>query len=144
MSRRFRFVVVGCGGIGSAAAYWLARTGGSVLALEQFRLGHDQGASADHSRIIRHSYHPRTYTALTQAAYDAFGIVEEASGVRLVHKTGGLDLAQRDTAGELEVRACAESMDGRGFEYRLLAAGEVRERYPQFRVDDDVVGLYQA
>lgn len=144
MSRRFRFVVVGCGGIGSAAAYWLARAGGSVLALEQFRLGHDQGASEDHSRIIRHAYHSRTYTALTQAAYDAFGIVEEASGVQLVHKTGGLDLAQRGTEGELELRGYAESMDGRGIDYQLLAAEEVLERYPQFRTDDDIVGLFQA
>jgi sarcosine oxidase len=63
MARQFRFVVVGCGGIGSAAAYWLAREcGGEVLALEQFRLGHDQGASEDHSRIIRHAYHSRVYT----------------------------------------------------------------------------------
>src|ERR671937_1138365 len=110
MSRRFRFVVVGCGGIGSAAAYWLAQAGGSVLALDQFRLGHDQGASEDHSRIIRHAYHSPTYTALSQAAYDAFGIVEAASGVQLVHKTGGLNLAERGTEGELELRAYAESM----------------------------------
>jgi monomeric sarcosine oxidase len=143
MSPRPRFLIIGCGGIGSAAAYWLARAGGDVIALEQFRLGHDQGASEDHSRIIRHAYHSRTYTALTQAAYDAFGVVEEASGVQLVHKTGGLDLAERGTAGELELQGYAESMDGRGFDYQLLTAGEVRERYPQFRIDDDVVGLFQ-
>jgi len=54
----FEYVVVGLGGIGSAAAYWLARrAGGDVLGLEQFALGHDQGASEDHSRIIRLTYH---------------------------------------------------------------------------------------
>jgi monomeric sarcosine oxidase len=145
MPRQFRFVVVGCGGIGSAAAYWLARDcGGEVLALEQFGLGHDQGASEDHSRIIRHAYHSRVYTALTQAAYDAFEIVEKASGMQLVHKTGGLDLAERGSEGEVELRGYAESMDGRGIDYELVEAREVRERYPQFCVDDDVVGLYQA
>jgi monomeric sarcosine oxidase len=138
-------VVVGCGGIGSAAAYWLARErGGEVLALEQFRLGHDQGASEDHSRIIRHAYHSRVYTALTQAAYDAFEVVEKASGLRLVVKTGGLDLAERGSDGEVELRGFAESMDGRGIDYHLLEAKEVLERYPQFRVDEDIVGLYQA
>src|SRR4051794_3742494 len=144
MSRRFRFVVVGCGGIGSAAAYWLARAGGSVLCLEQFRLGHEEGASEDHSRIIRHAYHSATYTALTQAAYDAFAVVEEISGVRLVHKTGGVNLAERGTEGELDLRAYAESMDGRGIDYELLTARQVRARYPQFRIDDDVIGLFQA
>ena len=47
-------IVVGLGGIGSGAAYWLSRVlGDGVLGLEQFELGHDRGASADHSRIIR-------------------------------------------------------------------------------------------
>ena len=145
MPRQVRFVVVGCGGIGSAAAYWLARGGGGdVLALERFRLGHDRGASEDHSRIIRHAYHSRVYTALTQAAYDAFAVAEDAAGVRLVHRTGGLDLAERGSPGEADLRASAESMDGPGIDYELLDADEVRRRFPPFRVDDGVVGLYQA
>lgn len=143
MSRRYRFVVIGCGGIGSAAAYWLARAGGEVLALDQFPLGHDRGASEDHSRIIRHAYHSRTYAALTHAAYDAFAVVEAAGGVQLVHTTGGLNLARRDTEGALELRRYAESMDGRGIDYEILTARQVRERHPQFRVDDDIVGLFQ-
>src|SRR3712207_9211167 len=94
MRTAYEFVVVGCGGIGSAAAYHLAREAGAeVLALEQFRLGHDNGASQDHSRIIRLSYHDPTYTALTPHTYSAWGEVEEESGVQLVVKTGGLDLA---------------------------------------------------
>jgi sarcosine oxidase len=144
MPRRVRYVVVGCGGIGSAAAYWLARDGASVLALEQFTLGHGQGASEDHSRIIRHAYHSPVYTALTRAAYDAFAVAEEASGVRLVLKTGGLDLAERGTEGEQELRGYAAAMDAPGIPYELLDADEVRRRHPQFQVGDDIVGLYQA
>ena len=94
MKHAYEYIVVGCGGLGSAAAYRLAReAGGEVLALEQFRLGHDNGASQDHSRIIRLSYHDPAYTALTPHTYTAWGEVEEESGVQLVVKTGGLDLA---------------------------------------------------
>ncbi len=143
MARRCRYAVIGCGAIGSAAAYWLARTGAEVVAFEQFELGHDRGASHDHSRIIRHAYHSRTYTALTQSAYDAFAVAEEASGVRLVVKTGGLDLADRGGAEEAQLRGYASSMDGRGIDYELLDAGDIRARFPQFRVDDDTLGLYQ-
>jgi sarcosine oxidase len=40
----FEYIVVGCGGIGSAALYWLSREAGAeVLGLEQFSLGHDKG-----------------------------------------------------------------------------------------------------
>ncbi|MGQ0669987.1 MAG: FAD-dependent oxidoreductase, partial [Actinomycetota bacterium] len=56
--REFDYVVVGLGGLGSGAAYWLSRRAGAgVLGLEQFELGHERGASQDHSRIIRLSYH---------------------------------------------------------------------------------------
>ena len=53
-------VVIGLGGLGSAAACWLGRVADeagrsnpSVVGLEQYELGHDRGASHDHSRIIR-------------------------------------------------------------------------------------------
>ena len=53
-----RYAVVGGGGIGSAAAYWLSRRAGEdVVCLEQWALGHGRGASEDHSRIIRLGYH---------------------------------------------------------------------------------------
>lgn len=73
MKTAFEFIVIGCGGIGSAAAYWLARSAGrEVLAIEQFALGHDRGESQDHSRIIRLSYHDAAYTALTPHTYTAW------------------------------------------------------------------------
>lgn len=57
MKRDHDVIVVGLGAIGSAATYWLARSGARVLGLEQFELGHSNGASNDHSRIIRLSYY---------------------------------------------------------------------------------------
>lgn len=53
--RDFTYVVVGCGGIGSAALYWLSTLapGEEVLGIERFELGHVNGGSQDHSRIIR-------------------------------------------------------------------------------------------
>ena len=78
MKTAYEYIVVGCGGIGSAAAYWLAReAGGEVLGLEQFALGHDRGESQDHSRIIRLSYHAPEYTALTRHTYAAWAEVED-------------------------------------------------------------------
>ena len=42
MRQVYEVIVIGCGGIGSAAAYWLARRiGEGVLAIEQFALEHD-------------------------------------------------------------------------------------------------------
>ena len=88
MRTSYEVIVVGAGGLGSAAAYWSARrTGGDVLAIEKFQVGHDRGSSQDHSRIIRRSYHDPIYIDLATASYRAWDEVEAASGVKLVTKT---------------------------------------------------------
>jgi glycine/D-amino acid oxidase-like deaminating enzyme len=92
VSSSYEHIVLGVGGVGAAAAYWLAkRGGGDVLAIEQYRLGHDRGASEDHSRIIRHSYHTTEYTSLTRAAFDHVRDLERETGLELLRITGGLN-----------------------------------------------------
>src|SRR5215510_7040692 len=121
MKTVYEFIVVGCGGIGSAAAYWLAREAGrEVLALEQFALGHDRGESQDHSRIIRLSYHTPAYTALMPHAYAAWHEVEAESGVQLVLKTGGLDLELVPDGGPRFINHYAESMRAAGVPHEEL------------------------
>jgi sarcosine oxidase len=142
MKTAYDFIVIGCGGIGSAAAYRLAREAGAeVLALEQFRIGHDNGASQDHSRIIRLSYHDPYYTALTPHTYTAWAEVERESGVQLVVKTGGLDL---EAAGGNALASYAHGMRAVNIPFEELSADEVMYRWPQYRLDDGERALYQA
>jgi len=140
----YEYVVVGCGGVGSAAVYWLSREAGSeVLGLEQFHLGHDRGGSEDHSRIIRLSYHDPAYTALTPHTYEAWAAVEEESGIRLVVKTGGLDLESVSDEPKYLGRY-AGAMAAAGIAHEELSAAEVMECFPQFALDGSVRGVYQA
>ncbi|MEO7369827.1 MAG: FAD-dependent oxidoreductase, partial [Ilumatobacteraceae bacterium] len=89
----YDIAVIGLGGIGSATAWFATRDARSVIGLERFDLGgHYRGASHDHSRIIRHSYHTPHYVGLTRLAYDAWRDVEGAGGETCVHITGGIDL----------------------------------------------------
>src|SRR5713226_5224391 len=118
MKRAYDYIVIGCGGIGSAAGYWLSRTAGAeVLILERFQLGHDQAASDDHSKIIRLSYHAPEYTALTPHTFLAWREVEEESGIQLVLKTGGLDLAPEGAVGEAALDQYGTAMDRQGIPY---------------------------
>ena len=74
MKRDYEFIVLGLGGLGSGAAYWLSRAAGAdVLGIEQFELGHSRGESQDHSRIIRLSYHTPGYVELAKRAYEFRG-----------------------------------------------------------------------
>ncbi len=63
-----------------------------MIGFEQFELGHHNGASQDHSRIIRLSYHRPDYVRLARRAYATWAEVEAESGARVVTRTGGLDL----------------------------------------------------
>jgi sarcosine oxidase len=136
-------IVVGLGGIGSGAAYWLSeRLGDRVLGLEQFEIGHPYGASQDHSRIIRLSYHRPDYVRLARRAYATWAEVEAASGERIVTTTGGLDVAPREAAIPLEGYMAA--MDAEGVEYEHLDGREIMRRWPQWRLGDEHHGLFQA
>jgi sarcosine oxidase len=135
-------IVLGLGGIGSAAAYWLARRGARVIGLEQFELGHDRGESQDHSRIIRLSYHHAAYVRLAQAAYSSWAEVAAEAETQLVIETGGLDLYPSDAIIEREDYCSA--MDACDVPYERLDAAEAMRRYPELRIDDDVEVVFQA
>jgi monomeric sarcosine oxidase len=145
LNSTYEHIVLGVGGIGSAAAYWIARRGGTnVLALEQYRLGHENGASEDHSRIIRHSYHTAEYASLTRAAFDHVRALEAETGLGLLTVTGGLNLAPNDGGGEAEIGGYARSLAEQGHSYQVMDGTEVAARWPQWRLGAETIALYQA
>jgi sarcosine oxidase len=141
--RDFDVIVVGLGGLGSGAAYWAStRPGVRVLGLERFELGHANGASADHSRIIRLSYHRPDYVRLAKRAYESWAIVEAEADERIVTITGGLDLWPADPA--IPMADYTDSLAAEDVPFELLGATEIRARWPAWHLTEDVVGMYQA
>ncbi|MHA6616398.1 N-methyl-L-tryptophan oxidase [Pseudonocardia sp. DLS-67] len=136
----FDVAVVGMGALGSAAAYHLARKGVAVVAFEQFELGHVRGASHDTSRIIRTSYGKPAYVRLAQAAYRDWADFEAVSGERLVTVTGGLVFCPVE--GPYAAGDFASSLASAGVPYEFLAAADVRARWPQFAVPENVETVY--
>src|SRR3990172_7658928 len=143
MQREWDAIIIGLGGIGSAAAYWLStRPGLRILGLEQFEFDHVNGASRDHSRIIRLSYHRRDYVRLAKRAYTTWAEVEAASGVRIVTKTGGIDLYP--AGGATDEAHYTGSLAAEGAPSARLDPTETVRRWPQWRLPDDVAVVYQA
>ena len=141
-------IVVGCGGIGSAALYWLSKSGKSVLGIEQFKLGHRGGGSQDHSRIIRLAQHQEAYAALAPHAYEAWHEAERDSDVRIVLKTGGLvieDPEGRDPAkiGSRTIGGYVEAFEKQGVDFEHLDAAGVVARWPQFHLRGHEEAVYQ-
>ena len=143
MRSDYEYIVLGLGGIGSGAAYWLARhAGADVLGLEQYEMGHVRGGSQDHSRIIRLSYHTPGYVRLAKRAYESWGELEREAGEEVVLRTGGLDFGP--LSGAIPLGDYSSSLEAEGVEYEPLEAAEIRRRWPQLHVDDDIHGLFQA
>ncbi len=138
----FDVVVLGLGGIGSGATYWLAKRGAKVLGLEQFELNHNRGESHDHSRIIRLSYVSPPYVNLAKEAYAAWASVEKDADEQLVFKTGGLDIGP--VGGAIPLSGYADALGACDVAYELLNAKQIQTRWPAFTIGDDIHGLYQA
>ncbi len=144
MKTDYDYIVLGCGGIGSAALYWLARrAGSSVLGIEQFKLFHSNGASQDYSRIIRYYYHKDCYARLTPHTYAAWATVAEESGVQPVTKTGGVVIAYVGSPQETTVERYAESLLPLHVPFEWLDNDELAYRFPQFRPQRPVKVCYQ-
>lgn len=89
MTVAFDVIVLGVGGMGSAACHQLALRGARVLGLEQFSLVHDRGSSHGQSRIIRQAYfeHP-DYVPLLLRTYDLWHRLEQSSDLTLFQQVG--------------------------------------------------------
>lgn len=145
VARTYSHVVIGAGAVGSAAAYWLARAGAErVLVVEQFDLVNSLGSSGDHSRIIRRSYHRPEYVRLTDAMFAAWDRVEQESGLRVLTRTGGLDLAPPSPDGTDRLAVFRDAMAAGGARFEDLSTADLRARYPQWRVPDGTTALHQA
>ncbi|HEX2218589.1 MAG TPA: N-methyl-L-tryptophan oxidase, partial [Gemmatimonadales bacterium] len=97
--------------------------------------------SQDHSRIIRLSYHTPGYVELAKSAFSAWEELERDAGEQVVLRTGGLDVGSRESA--IPLSAYSDSMDAAGVSYERLDAREIMRRWPQWRLGDDMHGLFQ-
>src|SRR5437773_4955378 len=90
---QFDIIICGLGAMGSAALATIARRGQRVLGIERFVPGHDRGSSHGATRIIRLSYfeHP-SYVPLLRRAYTLWRELEAASGRKLLHITGIVEI----------------------------------------------------
>jgi sarcosine oxidase len=134
-------IVIGVGGMGSAALYHLASRGARVLGLEQFDIPHERGSSHGLTRIIRLAYWEHSsYVPLLRRAYSLWHDLERAADEPLLIVGGSIDAApegSRQMAGVLD--ACARyELPHERFTGRSLSA-----RFPGYRLPHDVVAVYQ-
>jgi sarcosine oxidase len=140
-SLRYEVIVVGLGGMGSAAAAHVALRGKRVLGLEQFQPGHTHGSSHGRSRVIRLAYfeHP-AYVPLLRRAYELWRRLEHDTGTQLLQMTGGLMIGSPDSD---VVSGSLRSAREHDLDHEMLDAAEIRRRFPPLTPRQEIVALYE-
>src|ERR687891_1051223 len=135
---RYDVVVVGVGGVGSAALYHLARRGCKVLGLDRFPGGHDQGSSHGLTRIIRLAYFEHSdYVPLLRRSYELWHELEQEAGEKLLHVTGIVEAGERVFDGAL--RSCHDH----DLPHEVLDGREIARRFPAYAVPPDLEAVFQ-
>ena len=136
---RYDVVVVGVGGMGSAALSHLARRGKRVLGIERFDVPHEHGSSHGLTRIIRLAYFEHSsYVPLMRRAYELWRELEAEAGEQLLHVTGIVEGGPSIYDGVL--RACADH----DIAHEALSGAEASVRFPGYRLPDDMPVVFQA
>jgi sarcosine oxidase len=134
-------IVVGTGGIGSAALDHLARRKLRVLGLDRFPPAHDRGSSHGQSRMIRQAYfeHP-DYVPMVLRAYEGWADLSRRRGRALYHETGLLEIGPVDG---VVVPGVLKSAREHRLEVDQLSPAELASRFPGFHVPPHFTGVFE-
>jgi sarcosine oxidase len=141
VTRRYDVIVVGVGGMGSAACYHLAKRGLRTLGLERFDIPHMMGSSHGITRIIRLAYyeHP-SYVPLLLRAFELWDELAAESGRGLLQVTGTIDASGPD---EIVFTGSLESCQLWDLPHEVLTSAELTRRYPGYQLPADHLALFQ-
>lgn len=129
----YDLIVLGTGGIGSAALFSAASRGLKCLGIDRFPPAHDRGSSHGESRLIRLSYFEHTnYVPLMRRSYELWDELDH----RLLQRTGAVYVGPKH--GEL-ISGVQASANQHGLTINKLHPSDI----PQYGVPDGSVALFE-
>ena len=139
---RYDAIVLGLGGMGSAAAAHAASRGMRVLGVERFGPAHDRGSSHGSTRIIRQAYFESPdYVPLLRRAYELWDALAARTSTTLRAQTGGLFVGRPETPVVAGTLASALHWQ---LAHQVYDAADLRRRFPAVRPRDEEIGVYEA
>ena len=136
-------VVVGVGGMGSAAAYHLARRGYDVVGLERFDIPHSRGSSHGLTRIIRRpQYEDPAYVPLVRRAYELWDELDAIHSRRLLHRVGSVDVGPDD--GESVYAGSKRACEVHDIGHDDLTGATLNERFAGYEFPASYRAIHQS
>ena len=134
-------IVLGVGGMGSAAVYHLARRGMKVLGLDRYDIPNDMGSSHGVTRVIRLAYYEDpSYVPLLRRAFELWRELESVSGERLLVTTGSVDAGP---PGSPVFEGSRESCEVYQLPHEVLTSRDLTRKFPGYRLPDTIMVNYQ-
>ncbi|MFT4873546.1 MAG: sarcosine oxidase [Congregibacter sp.] len=133
IDRSYDLIVLGTGGIGSAALFSAASRGLKCLGIDRFPPAHDRGSSHGESRLIRLSYFEHAdYVPLLRRSYTLWDELDES----LLQRTGGVYIGPQD--GEI-IAGVLASANQHKLRIDKLQASDI----PQYVVPEHSVAIFE-
>jgi monomeric sarcosine oxidase len=141
LKNAYDVIVIGIGGVGSAALYHLAQRNIKVLGLDRFPPGHDRGSSHGRTRVIRQAYfeHP-DYVPLLLRAYDLWEELSQRCGKQLYHEIGLLQIGPPD--GHI-VPGVLKAAEQHGLSIDRLTVPQAMSCFPAFRAPREWEAVFE-
>lgn len=141
MTIHYDAIVIGLGGMGSAALYHLAKRGLNALGIERFEIPHEMGSSHGLTRIIRLAYYEDiSYVPLLRRSYALWDALEREFGEQLFFQTGSIDMGPE--GGEVfsgSLQSCLENE----LEHEVLDSKELSARFPGYQMPPETMAVFQ-
>lgn len=140
-NEHYNCIVIGIGGVGSAALCHLASRGLKTLGIDRFGRAHDSGSSHGETRIIRLAYfeHPH-YVPLLHHAYTLWAELSQAAQEKLYHEVGVLEIGPPD--GEV-IPGVLRSARDHSLEVEELDRDTATARFPGLRIPPGSMAVFE-
>ena len=144
----FETIVIGLGAMGSASVYQLSKKNNKFLGLDQFAPPHKLGSTHGETRITRQAIgEGEEYVPLSLRSYEIWEELERKTGKNLLTITGGLivgsDSAQSLHGSRRFLQTTIDTARKFNISHSVLTSDELKERFPQFRIEDNYIGYYE-
>lgn len=134
-------IVLGIGGIGSAALYELARRGVRALGIDRFRPPHTRGSTHGQTRVIRQAYFEHSdYVPLLLESYRLWKELEDFTSRRLYHEVGLVEVGPHDG---IVVPGVIRAAAAHGLSIDRLTATELTDTWPGLRAARDMQAVFE-
>jgi sarcosine oxidase len=143
----YDLIVIGLGAVGSAALCQSALRGARVLGIDRFHPPHEFGSSHGETRITRQAVgEGAEFVPLVLRANELWRALEAATGESLLVQNGGLillDDTDAQGAGAAFYQQTVDCARQFGIAHQILAADEMRDRFPQFVLKSGAQGYFE-